>query len=57
MTILAKVKKAGLNPLTVKVITVTVLNKPASYFGTQDGAEYWLNRGAKELYRVIREEQ
>ena len=57
MTILAKVKKAGLNPLTVKVITVTVLNKPASYFGTQDGAEYWLNRGAKELYRVVREEQ
>ena len=35
MTILAKVKRAGLNPLAVKVITVTVLNKPASYFGTQ----------------------
>lgn len=55
MTILAKVKNLGLNPLKIKVITTTVLNKPATFLGTQQGVDWWINEKENEVYRLVKE--
>lgn len=55
MTILEQIKKLGLNPLKVKIVTTTILNKPASFLDTQGGIDYWVNEKENEVYRLVKE--
>lgn len=55
MTILEQIKKLGLNPLSVKIVTTTVLSKPASFLDTQQGVDYWINEKENEVYRLVKE--